>query len=94
VSRLLAELTVRLDDHYIKIQCDNKQTIRLVTAEVATLQTRLRYVDIHNHWLRQEVVNKKIMVEYTPSASIMVDGLTKVLNYILHQAFIQQLGLA
>jgi len=37
VSRLLAELIVQLDDYYIKIQCDNKQTIRLVTAEIATL---------------------------------------------------------
>ena len=94
VSRLLAELTVQLDDHRIKIQCDNKQTIRLVTAEIATLQTRLRHVDIHNHWLRQEVANKKIMVEYTPSASMVADGLTKALNHTLHQAFIEQLGLA
>ena len=94
MSRLLAELIVRLDNHYIKIQYNNKQTIRLVTAKVATLQTRLRHVDIHNHWLRQEVANKKIMVEYTPSASIIADGLTKALNHTLHQAFIQQLGLA
>jgi len=40
VSRLLTELTVRLDDHRIKIQYDNKQTIGLITAEVTTLQTR------------------------------------------------------
>ena len=59
VSRLLAELTVRLDDYHIKIQCDNKQTIRLVTAEVATLQTRLRHVGIHNHWLRQELLTRR-----------------------------------
>ena len=94
VSRLLTELTIQLDDQHIKIQCDNKQTIRLVTAEMATLQTRLRHVDIHNHWLRQEVANKKIMVEYTPSAAIVADGLTKALNHTLHQAFIKQLGLA
>jgi hypothetical protein len=93
VSRLLAELSVQLDDHRIKIQCDNKQTIRLVTAEIATLQTRLRHVDIHNHWLRQEVASKKIVVEYTPSASMVADGLTKALNYPLHQRFIEQLGL-
>ena len=84
ISRLLAELTVRLDNHYIKIQCDNKQTIWFVTAKVATLQTRLRYVDIYNYWLRQEVANKKIIVKYTPSASIMADGLTKALNHILY----------
>jgi hypothetical protein len=93
VSRLLAELTIKLDNHHIIIQCDNKQTIRLVTAEIATLQTKLRHVDIHNHWLRQEVSRKKIKVEYTPSADMIADGLTKALNYPLHKKFISQLGL-
>lgn len=80
VSRLLSELQIRLDDSRIRIECDNKQTIRLVTAEVATLQTKLRHVDIHNHWLRQEVANKKITVEYTASAEMIADGLTKALQ--------------
>jgi hypothetical protein len=93
VSRLLTELTIQLDDNHIRIQCDNKQTIRLVTAEVATLQTRLRHVDIHNHWLRQEVSRRKIVVEYTPSADMIADGLTKALTHQLHQRFVQQLGL-
>src|SRR5436309_11396043 len=34
VSRLLTELSVRLDDNKIRIQCDNQQTIRLVTTDV------------------------------------------------------------
>ena len=89
VSRLLTELTIKLDDYRIKIQCDNKQTIRLVTAEVATLQTRLRHVDIHNHWLRQEVSQEKIVVKYTPSGDILVDGLTKALTYPFHQKFVR-----
>ncbi|RKK44172.1 hypothetical protein BFJ69_g18336, partial [Fusarium oxysporum] len=55
VSRLLKELTVQMDDPTIRIDCDNTQTINLVTAEIATLKTKLRHVDIHNHWLRQEV---------------------------------------
>jgi organic radical activating enzyme len=55
VSRLIKELKIKLDDNHIHIECDNKQTIRLVTEEIATLQTKLRHVDIHNHWLRQEV---------------------------------------
>lgn len=93
ISRLLAELTVQLDKHHITIQCDNTQTIRLVTAEVATLQTKLRHVDIHNHWLRQEVNRKTIKVEYTPSNSMTADGLTKALNYPLHQRFLEQLGI-
>jgi len=38
VSRLLTELTVKLDNHHITVQYNNKQTIRLVTAEIATLR--------------------------------------------------------
>jgi hypothetical protein len=93
ISRLLEELTIRLDSHRITIQCDNTQTIRLVTAEVATLQTKLKHVDIHNHWLRQEVERQTIGVEYTPSDSMVADGLTKALNTGAHDRFIQQLGL-
>jgi len=37
VSRLLEELTVQLDNSRIHIQCDNQQTICLVTAEIVIL---------------------------------------------------------
>jgi len=33
-------------------------------------------------------------MEYTPSASMVADGLAKALNHTLHPAFIKQLGLA
>lgn len=62
ISRLLNELAVRLDNHRVVIASDNKQTIRLVSAEVARLQTKLRHVDIHNHWVRQEVQRGRINV--------------------------------
>ena len=52
VSRLLAELTIKLDNHHITVQYNNTQTIRLVTTEIATLQTKLRHLDIHSYWLR------------------------------------------
>jgi hypothetical protein len=60
ISRLLKELTVELDNHRIEIQCDNVQTIRLVTEEITKLQTKLRHVDVHNHWRRQEVSRGRI----------------------------------
>jgi uncharacterized protein YicC (UPF0701 family) len=59
ISRLLQELTVQLDQHRIELQCDNVQTIRLVTEEISKL---LRHVDIHNHWLRQEIARDRINV--------------------------------
>ncbi len=46
-------LILRLDELLI-IECDNKQTLRLVTEDSMKLLTRLHHVDIHNHWLRQE----------------------------------------
>jgi len=79
ISRLLRELAVKLDDHRIEIQCDNTQTIRLVNEEITRLQTKLRHVDIHNHWLRQEVSQKKVRVVHTKSRDMIADGLTKAL---------------
>ena len=92
-SRLLEELSVRLDSSRIRIQCDNQQTIRLVNAEIATLKTQLRHVDIHNHWLRQEVMEDRIEVVHTPSALLMADGLTKALQGPKFKEFISQLGM-
>ena len=51
---LLRQLSVRLDYYYFVIEYNNLNTIRLITKEIATLQTKLRHVNIHEHWLRQE----------------------------------------
>lgn len=75
------------------IQCDNKQTIRLVTEEISKLQTKLRHVDIHNHWLRQEISSGKITVEYVQSAEMIADGFTKVLPVNKWDHFLRQTGL-
>ncbi|KAH7465077.1 hypothetical protein FOMA001_g13637 [Fusarium oxysporum f. sp. matthiolae] len=93
VSRLLKELTVQMDDPTIRIDCDNTQTINLVTAEIATLKTKLRHVDIHNHWLRQEVQRGRIQVNYTKSTDMIADGLTKALPAGKWSRFLYQLGL-
>ncbi|KAF7570459.1 hypothetical protein PtrM4_104610 [Pyrenophora tritici-repentis] len=91
-SRLLRELRVTLSDPTITIKCDNQQTIRLVTEDVAKLQTKLRHVDIHNHWLRQEVTRKVIKVEYVPSDNMIADGFTKPLPANKWARFLDQLA--
>ena len=93
ISRLLKELGIKLPSPTIIIQCDNKQTIRLVTEEVSKLQTKLRHVDIHNHWLRQEVSAGTITVEYARSDEMIADGLTKVLPANKWNRLLDQLGL-
>jgi hypothetical protein len=51
IRRLLSELGVTLPDKTITVDCDNLQTINLVTKDAMKLQTKLQHVDIHNHWL-------------------------------------------
>lgn len=75
------------------IWCDNTQTIRLVNDEIAKLQTKLRHVDIHNHWLRQEVQEGRIKVSYMPADLQIADGLTKSLTAEKHHRFLQQLNM-
>ena len=93
IARLIKELGVSLDDNYLRLQCDNKQTIRLINAEIALLRTLLRHVDIHHHWLRQEAMEGRVKVEYTPSAEMIADGLTKALQSSTFVTFREQLGL-
>jgi hypothetical protein len=93
ISRLLKELDVRLDNHKVQIDCDNKQTIRLVNAEVARLQTKLRHVDIHNHWIRQEVKDGRIDVQYMPTKKMIANGLTKALGEADFREFLKQINL-
>jgi hypothetical protein len=46
LSGLLKALTLRLDEA-LAIQCDNRQTLRLLNEESAKLITKLRHVDIY-----------------------------------------------
>ena len=75
------------------ILCDNLQTIRLVTEDDVKLSTRLRHVDIHNHWLRQGHKDGKIRLQWVLTAEIPADGLTKALSRQKHKRFIQVSGL-
>lgn len=92
VERMLTRIGLELDTKRIVIEVDNHQTIRLVTDEFAQLKTKLRHVDIHDHWLRQEYQQEKIDVKYTRSAQMMADGLTKSLQQEQFKKFRDQLG--
>jgi len=85
LSRLFRALSLELDEP-LSIECDN-QTIRLLVEEVAKLQTKLRHVDIHSHWLRQEVQRGSIQLSWQETKKMMADGLTKALNKALFQRF-------
>ena len=92
LRRLLKAIKVRLEGPVI-IDCDNKQTINLITSEDMKLQTRLRHVDIHNHWLRQEYQAGRVSIRWLATAKMPADGLTKTLSRQKHEGFIRLIGL-
>ncbi|RMZ92256.1 hypothetical protein DV736_g455, partial [Chaetothyriales sp. CBS 134916] len=92
ISRLLISLGLRLNEG-LAIQCDNKQTIRMITVDSLRLTTKLRHVDIHNHWLRQEYQAGRVQIEWTPTADMPADGLTKTLTRQSHERFVRMLRL-
>ena len=78
--------------HTTNIQCDNIQTIRALS-NTSKFTTKLRHVDIHNHWLRQEIAKQSIKVHWTSTTAILADGLTKALPPQRHQEFVRLIGL-
>ena len=62
------------------IACDNQQTIRLVVGSAERISTKLRHVDIHNLWLRQEHAKGQFQLLYVPTNDMPADGLTKNLS--------------
>lgn len=91
-ERLMKELQLRLDEDLV-IEEDNKQTLRLVCEESIKLNTRLRHVDIHNHWLRQEVQAGRITVKWVQTTQMIADGFTKCLPKREFEQFVGYMGL-
>jgi hypothetical protein len=92
ICRLLEDLDTDVQTRPILIYCDNTQTIRLLTEEIAKLTTKLRQVDIHHRWLRQEVSCVEI-VKYIQSSDMIADGFTKVLPLNKWKQFLKQINL-
>jgi reverse transcriptase-like protein/Pol polyprotein/gag-pre-integrase-like protein len=91
-KRLFRELGLDLQQD-ITIQCDNTQTITLLTKNAPELATKLKHVDIHRHWLRQEVQNQNILLKWIPTNEMPADGLTKALTQQNHTKFVGMLNL-
>ena len=92
LTRLFRSIKLKLNEPLI-IQCDNKQTIRIVVEEDIKLNSRLRHVDIHNHWLRQEHRGGTMQIKWVPTGQMPADGLTKALPRQKHEEFVRALGL-
>ncbi|KAL3704530.1 hypothetical protein TMatcc_008201 [Talaromyces marneffei ATCC 18224] len=92
VLRLLLELDIRFQTPTLHVYCDNQQTLGLLEKDAPRLRTKLRHVDIHNHWVRQEVQNGDVQVHYMPTKDMIANGLTKALSRQEHHNFLKQIG--
>jgi hypothetical protein len=64
---------IRFDPgHDLTISCDNQQTTRLMTKDAPKLTAKLRHVDIHQHWMRQEVQEGRIQLNWLPTNDMPV----------------------
>lgn len=61
------------------IWCDNQQTVGIVTKEHDKLHTKIKHVDIHQLWIRQEITASRINVKWVPTDCMPADRLTKIL---------------
>ena len=89
--RFFDQIKLQLDEY--KVLCDNQQTIRIVSTPAIKLATKLKHIDVHQHWMRQEVAEKRLQIEWISTDKMTSDGFTKALTAQKHQAFIRQLGL-
>src|SRR5437762_62777 len=92
LSRLFKAMTLRLNEPLI-IDCDNTQTLRLIKEDSAKLITKLRHVDIHQHWLRQEYAMKRVLFRWKATREMIADGLTKALQRQKFESFVKMVGM-
>ena len=78
IVRIFKAIRFNLEQDII-INCDNQQSVRIVTKETPMVSIKLQHVDIHQFWLRQEVQNGSFIVQWVPTSEIATDGLTKAL---------------
>ena len=65
----------------------------MITTDTPKLVTKLKRVDIHQLWIRQEYQSGNIRVEWIPTSEMVADGFTKELPPQKHANFITQLGM-
>jgi hypothetical protein len=85
---------IKLDpEEDLEIYYNNSTTVGLLSKESIVNHMKLRHVDIHREWLRQEVQNQRVKISWVPIAEMLANGLTKSLPGPKHQEFIKMLNM-
>ena len=77
---------------FLFIECNNMQTNRLLIAEFFKQQTKLRYVDIHSHWLQQKIQWKFIHMNWIFIKWMIVNDFIKAFTFANFETFVKMIG--
>jgi hypothetical protein len=77
----------------LHIRCDNRQILRVLKKKMLKLDIKLKHVDIHRHWLRQEIQTSRISVSWCSTAEMSADDFIKMLSRQKHEKFLRQFHL-
>jgi hypothetical protein len=67
--------------------------VDLLTSDEPKVRMKLRHINIHQHWLRQEVQAGRVSIRWIKMSEMPVDGLTKILPRQKHYEFMRQISL-
>ena len=74
----------------VTLKCDNTSTIDLSYHSI--ISQRSKHINIHYHFVRECLINKKFSIEYIESSSNPADTFTKALDTPKFTQFTQQFG--
>jgi hypothetical protein len=77
----------------LHIRCDNRQTLRMLKKKMLKLDTKLKHVDIHKHWLKQKIQTNRISVSWCSTTEMSANDFIKMLSRQKHEKFLRQLHL-
>ena len=89
LRNLLSDLTEKLD--CVDIFNDNQSAQKLANNPV--FHDRSKHIDISYHFLRDIVSEGTVNLKYLPTSEMIADILTKPLQYVKNNKFVEGLGL-
>ena len=91
LRELLLELN-QIDDASALIWMNNLDVKAL--SKNFEFHRRIKHIDVRYHWVREEVANGLLQLEYIPTAQMAADGLTKPLGPLQFSAFLTMIRMA
>ena len=90
-SRFLEALGHRRPDQLADLRADNKVAIDLTANP--EFHKRTKHIDVRHHWIREVVLDRKIIITYISTNEMIADGMTKPLPPARFKAFRAMMGM-